>query len=119
MPIFSIFFFVFTIFNAGIPLSLNWAGEFICLTGAFQRNPIFAFFGSTGIVLSAAYSIWLYNRIAFGSWSNYLNYTTDLSRREFMLILPLFLVSIIFGFFPNIILNTIHISVSTLLFHLI
>ncbi|KAH0440088.1 hypothetical protein IEQ34_023214 [Dendrobium chrysotoxum] len=89
-----------------VPLSANWAGEFLCLAGAFQRNPLFAVLGSTGIVLSAAYSIWLYNRIAFGAWSKYL--TTDLSRREFMLLLPLLIVAVIFGIFPNIVLDTVH-----------
>jgi len=116
MPLFSIMFFVFTIFNAAVPLSANWAGEFLCLAGAFQRNPVFAVLGSTGIVLSAAYSIWLYNRIAFGSWSKYLNYTTDLTRREFMLLLPLLFVAVVFGIFPNIILDSVHASTSGLLY---
>ena len=116
MPLFSIMFFVFTIFNAAVPLSANWAGEFLCLAGAFQRNPVFAVLGSTGIVLSAAYSIWLYNRIAFGAWSKYLNYTTDLTRREFMLLLPLLFVAVLFGIFPNIILDSVHASTSGLLY---
>jgi NADH-ubiquinone oxidoreductase chain 4 len=116
MPLFSIMFFVFTIFNAAVPLSANWAGEFLCLAGAFQRNPVFAVLGSTGIVLSAAYSIWLYNRIAFGGWSKYLNYTTDLTRREFMLLLPLLFVAVVFGIFPNIILDSVHASTSGLLY---
>ena len=116
MPLFSIMFFVFTIFNAAVPLSANWAGEFLCLAGAFQRNPVFAVLGSTGIVLSAAYSIWLYNRIAFGSWSKYLNNTTDLTRREFMLLLPLLFVAVVFGIFPNILLDSVHASTSGLLY---
>lgn len=116
MPLFSIMFFVFTIFNAAVPLSANWAGEFLCLAGAFHRNPVFAVLGSTGIVLSAAYSIWLYNRIAFGAWSKYLNYTTDLTRREFMLLLPLLFVAVVFGIFPNIILDSVHASTSGLLY---
>ena len=116
MPLFSIMFFVFTIFNAAVPLSANWAGEFLCLAGAFQRNPVFAVLGSTGIVLSAAYSILLYNRIAFGAWSKYLNYTTDLTRREFMLLLPLLFVAVVFGIFPNIILDSIHASTSGLIY---
>lgn len=116
MPLFSIMFFVFTIFNAAVPLSANWAGEFLCLAGAFQRNPVFAVLGSTGIVLSAAYSIWLYNRIAFGAWSKYLNYTTDLTRREFMLLLPLLFVAVVFGIFPNILLDSVHASTSGLLY---
>jgi NADH-ubiquinone oxidoreductase chain 4 len=116
MPLFSVFFFVFTIFNAAVPLSANWIGEFLALTGIFQQNPVVALLGSTGIVLSAAYSIWLYNRIAFGSWSKYMNYTTDLSRREYMILLPLLVSTLVFGVFPNIVLDTLHISVSQLLY---
>lgn len=116
MPVFSLLFFVFTIFNAAVPLSANWAGEMLCLTGAFLRNPIFAILGSTGIVLSAAYSIWLYNRIAFGGWSYYLNYTTDISRREFMVLIPLLIVAVVFGVFPNIVLDQVHASASTLIY---
>ncbi|RYE15044.1 MAG: NADH-quinone oxidoreductase subunit M [Rickettsiales bacterium] len=116
MPLFSLFFFLFTIFNSAVPLSVNWAGEFLSLTGTFQQNALAAFLGSTGIVLSAGYSIWLYNRISFGSWSKYLSYTTDLTRREFMLLLTLLIPTVLFGIFPNVILDTLHVSVSTLLY---
>lgn len=118
MPVFSLLFFVFSMFNFGTPLSANWAGEFLCLTGAFQRNPIFALLGSSGVVLSAAYSIWLYNRISFGTFSPYLRMITptDVTRREFMLLLPLLLVALVFGVFPSIVLDQIHVSTSTLLY---
>lgn len=119
IPIFSLLFFIFTIFNAAVPLSANWIGEFISLTGIFQINPIIGILSSTSIVLSAGYSIWLYNRITFGSYSKYLGYTTDINRREFFLLIPLLIISIIIGIFPNIILDTIHISVSNLIYVLI
>lgn len=67
IPLFSVFFFLFTIFNAAVPLSANWAGEFMSLSGIFQQNPVVGLLASSGIVLSAGYSIWLYNRIAFGT----------------------------------------------------
>lgn len=116
MPVFAILFFLFTIFNAAVPLSGNWIGEFLALTGTFKKNPIIAVLGSTGIVLSAAYSIWLYNRISFGSFSKYLGYTTDINRREFMLLLPLLIMTILLGIFPNVVLDTLHVSVSTLIY---
>jgi len=116
MPVFAILFFLFTIFNAAVPLSGNWIGEFLALTGTFQHNPVTAILGSTGIVLSAAYSIWLYNRITFGSYSKYLSYTTDVNRREFMLLLPLLIMTILLGIFPNVALDTLHVSVSSLLY---
>ena len=118
MPMFSVIFLLFTLFNMAIPLSGNWLGELLVLTGVFQRNPIAAILGSSGIILSAAYSIWLYNRISFGSYSEYLNYPPqgDLTRREFMLLLPLLIITILLGIFPNIVLDTIHSSVSTLIY---
>jgi NADH-ubiquinone oxidoreductase chain 4 len=57
MPIFATLFFVFSIFNAGAPLSLNFIGEFLALTGTFQNSPIVGFLGASGIFLSAVYSI--------------------------------------------------------------
>ena len=109
-------FFVFILFNTAIPLSLNYLGEFLSLTGVFLQSPFISILGASGIVLSAAYSIWLYNRIAFGAWSKYLNYTTDITRREFMLLLPLLFVAVVFGIFPNIILDSVHASTSGLLY---
>lgn len=116
MPIFSALFFLFTIFNAGIPLSANWIGELLCLIGTYQMNPIVGVLAATGIVLSAAYSIWLYNRISFGAYSQYLNYTKDMNRREFNLILPLLFFTIVVGIMPNSILDNIDVCVTGLLY---
>ena len=116
MPVFTAFFFLFTIFNAGIPLSANWIGEALCLMGIYQLNPIVSVLGSTGIVLSAAYSIWLYNRISYGAYSKYLNYTTDMNRREFNVILPLFVFTVLFGVMPNLIIDNIDVSVTNVLY---
>lgn len=118
MPLFSVFFFLFTIFNSAVPLSLNWIGEFMSLAGIFQQNPIMAVLGSTSIVLSAGYSIWLYNRISFGGYSPYLKYTIDLTRREYMVLLPLLVLTVFFGVFPNVILENLHASVSTLIYQI-
>ncbi len=116
MPVFSALFFVTTCFNMAVPLSLNWIGEFMSLAGAFQRSPLVGLLGASSIILSAAYSIYLYNRISFGAYSRYLSYTTDVTRREFMLLLPLLFVAVVFGIVPNIILNDIHVAVSELLY---
>ena len=116
IPLFSVFFFVFSISNAAVPLSANWLGEFLCLTGIFQKSPIICIIAASGIVLSAAYSIWLYNRIAFGSFSPYISYTTDINNREFILLLPLLIITVVLGVFPNIILNNLHVSVSNLIY---
>src|SRR6478609_10753979 len=116
MPVFSALFFVTTAFNMAVPLSLNWIGEFMSLAGTFQRSPIVGLLGASSIILSAAYSIYLYNRISYGAYSRYLSYTADISRREFMLMLPLLLVAVIFGIMPNIILADLHVAVSGLLY---
>jgi NADH-ubiquinone oxidoreductase chain 4 len=116
MPVFSALFFVTTAFNMAVPLSLNWIGEFMSLAGIFQRSPVIGLLGASSIILSAAYSIYLFNRISFGAYSRYLSYTTDISRREFMLLLPLLFTAVVFGIMPNIILGDIHVAVSGLLY---
>jgi len=87
MPLFSILFFIFTLCKSpqsgGIPLSLNFLGEFMSLAGIFQRNPIVGIIGATGIVFSACYSIYQYNRISYGVFSPHLKPIKDVNRREF------------------------------------
>jgi NADH-ubiquinone oxidoreductase chain 4 len=116
MPVFSALFFFFTVANMSTPSTLNWVGEYMALAGVFPANPVVALLGASSIILSACYSIWLYNRMAFGSYSPYLTYTTDLTRREFMVLLTMLIPTVIFGLFPNIILVDLHYSVSTLLY---
>ena len=118
MPVFTLLFFIFTLCNTGIPLSLNFLGEQMSLIGIWERSPIVAILGATGIVLSACYSIYLYNRISYGSYSPYLRPLKDINRREFILLLTLLVPTIIFGVFPNIILDSLHASLSTLLYNL-
>jgi NADH-ubiquinone oxidoreductase chain 4 len=118
MPVFSILFFIFSLANTGIPLTLNFLGEQLCLIGIWQINPILASLGATGIVFSAAYSIFLYNRLSFGSYSPYLPPLKDINRREFYLLISLLIPTVVFGIFPNIILESLHIPVSALLFQL-
>jgi NADH-ubiquinone oxidoreductase chain 4 len=116
MPVFTILFLLFSLFNAAAPLSANFIGEFLALTGVFQRSPIVGILGASGIVLSACYSIWMFNRVSYGAWSPYLKPTTDLNRREYMLLLPLLICTVVFGIFPNIILDSLHLTVSNLLY---
>jgi len=117
MPLFSVFFFIFTLANMAVPLTGNFIGEFLCFLGAFQKNPIITALGATSMVLVAGYSIWLYNRICFGNESMYLIRSKDLTRREFFLLLPLIFFTFLLGIYPNIILDSIHLSVSSLLYN--
>lgn len=116
MPIFSLLFFLFILGNMSTPLTVNWAGELMALMGSIQRSPLIGVAMSSGIVFSAAYSIWLYARLCNGSWSPFLGYAIDVTRREFMVLLPLLFTMFLFGLFPNIILTDLHYSVSTLLY---
>jgi len=118
MPIFTILFFIFTLANTGIPLTLNFLGEQMSLIGIWERNPFIAIIGASGIVLSACYSIFIYNRISYGSYSPYLNITKDINRREFFLLISLLIPTLALGIFPNLILDCLHTSVTELLYNI-
>jgi NADH-ubiquinone oxidoreductase chain 4 len=118
MPIFTILFFIFTLCNTGIPLSLNFVGEQLSLIGIWQRNPITAILGAIGIVLSACYSVFLYNRLSYGNFSPLLPPLKDINRREFYLLLTLLIPTIILGILSNFILDSLHVSVSALLYNI-
>lgn len=118
MPLFATMFVLFTIANAGTPLTANWIGEFLALSGTFILSPALGLAMATGIVWSAAYSFWLSNRLTMGDLSSYLsvNSLKDLTRREYMVLLSLLIPTFAFGIYPNAILNDLHYSASTLLY---
>jgi proton-translocating NADH-quinone oxidoreductase chain M len=118
MPVFTILFFIFTLCNTGIPLSINFLGEQLSLLGIWQQNPIITILGASGILLSACYSIFLYNRISYGNISPYLPPLKDLNRREYYLLISLLIPIVIFGILPNILLDSLHISVTSLIYDL-
>jgi len=118
MPLFTILFFIFTLGNTGVPLTLNFIAEQLCLIGIWQMNPLTAALGATGIVLSAVYSIWMMNRISYGVHSPHLKVAKDINRREFMLLFTLLVPTVLLGIFPNVILDTLHIGVTTLLYNI-
>jgi NADH-ubiquinone oxidoreductase chain 4 len=118
MPVFTILFFIFTLSNTGIPLTLNFLGEQLSLIGIWERSPLISALGATGIVLSAIYSIYLYNRISYGIYSPHLKPIKDISRREFNLLITLLLPTMLLGIFPNVILDGLHFSISSLLYNI-
>ena len=118
MPVFTILFFIFTLANSGIPLSLNFLGEQLSLIGIWNNSPIIAAIGATGIVFSACYSIYLYNRLSYGLYSPHLKPVQDINRFEFNLLIALLIPTILLGIFPNVILDALHLSVSTLLYNI-
>jgi proton-translocating NADH-quinone oxidoreductase chain M len=118
MPLFAFFFLVFTMGNLSLPGTSSFVGEFLILVGTFQTNTLAATLAATGMVLGGAYSVWLYNRVVFGSLKPmYLASAADLSRREFWLFLPFVVAILWMGFFPGVFLDTMHLSVSNLIQH--
>nr|YP_011017031.1 NADH dehydrogenase subunit 4 [Gracilaria hainanensis]WQB61709.1 NADH dehydrogenase subunit 4 [Gracilaria hainanensis] len=116
MPIFGIFFLFFTFANLGFPGTSSFIGELLVLVGAFQINRILTFFASIGMILGAAYSIWLFNRINFGVLrTQYFNSFQDVSRREFWILLPLAFLILWMGVYPVSFLREFHFSVLSLI----
>ena len=119
MPLFSILFFILCLGNAGTPLSLNFIGEFLSLYGTFERLPLLGAFASSSIVFSAAYTIYMFNRIVFaGKFSKFFKVNIpDLNKREFFILLILVLFTIILGIYPAPVLDGLHYSVSSLIYY--
>ena len=118
MPMFSILFLILSLGNCGVPLTLNFVGEFMSLYGIFERLPLLGVFASSSIVLSASYTIFMFNRIAFaGPYSKYLKINLpDLNKREFIILLLLTVTTVIFGIYPSPILEGLHYYVSGLIY---
>jgi NADH-ubiquinone oxidoreductase chain 4 len=120
MPLFSILFFILSLGNCGVPLTLNFVGEFMSLYGVFERLPLLGVMASSSIILSAAYTIYMFNRISFGgSFSKFFSENIiDVTKREFFLLFILVLITVIFGIYPSFILDGLHYSVTSLLFYI-
>lgn len=118
MPLFSILFFILSLGNCGVPLTLNFVGEFMSLYGVFERLPLLGVFASSSIVFSAAYTIYMYNRIAFGgSFSKFFEANLpDVSKREFFILFSLVVFTVTLGIYPAPILDGLHYSVSSLIY---
>lgn len=119
MPLLSLMFFILCLANAATPLTLNFVGEFLSLYGTFEKLPLLGIFASSSIVFSAAYTIYMFNRIAFaGSYSKFFKINIfDLNKREFYILLTLILFTVILGIYPSPILDGLHYSVSCLIYH--
>ena len=106
MPIYAVVFMVFTMANVGLPGTAGFVGEFLTLMGAFKTNPWVAFIACFGVILSAAYALWLYRRVVFGELVKpELKDIMDLDRREMVILLPLVLLTIWYGIRPGTILD--------------
>lgn len=115
MPIYIIIFLFFTMANIGLPGTSSFVGEFLILTGSFKVNTGITFLSATGMIIGGCYSLWLFNRIAYGNLkTQYITKFLDLNKREFITFFPLILGTILMGIYPNIFLESIHVSVNML-----
>jgi len=118
MPLFSILFFILSLGNCGVPLTLNFVGEFMSLYGVFERLPLLGIFASSSIVFSAAYTIYMFNRIVFGgTFSKFFEVNiSDVNKREFFTLFTLVMLTVILGIYPAPVLDGLHYSVSLLIY---
>ncbi|MDB5571637.1 MAG: nuoM [Hyphomicrobiales bacterium] len=116
MPLYAVAFMIFTMANVGLPGTSGFVGEFLTLLGAFGANTWVAFFATTGVILSAAYALYLYRRVIFGVLDKpALAGMKDLTAREIALLAPLALLTIWYGVQPGAILNACAASVDLLI----
>jgi NADH-ubiquinone oxidoreductase chain 4 len=118
MPIFAILFFILSLGNCGAPLTLNFIGEFTSLYGMLIKLPVLGVIGATSIIFSAAYTIYMFNRISFGgSFTIFFQKNIfDVTKREFFLLFILVLFTVILGIYPSLIIDNLHYSVSNLIY---
>jgi NADH-quinone oxidoreductase subunit M len=115
MPKYALAFMVFTMANVGLPGTSGFVGEFLTLIGVFRVNTWVALFAATGVILSAAYALWLYRRVVFGALEKEsLKAMLDLSAREKLVLYPLIALTIFFGVYPAPILDATAASVDNL-----
>jgi len=116
MPKYALVFMVFTLAALGLPGTSGFVGEFLTLVGAFQKNILVAVLASFGVILAAAYMLWLYGRVIFGKISNSaIKEFKDLNKLEIYIFTPLIFFIIFFGFYPDPLFKTIDVSISNLI----
>ena len=116
MPKYAVLFMIFTLAAIGLPGTSGFVGEFLVLIGAFKKSFLVATIASLGVILGAAYMLWLYKRVVFGKLINIdLLKMSDLNKSEIFILTCLAVPTLFFGFYPEPLLNTIDISVTNLI----
>ena len=116
MPKYSILLMIFTLGALGLPGTTGFVGEFLILIGAFKDNFLVAVVASIGVILGAAYMLWLYKRVVFGELINKnLKNMADLNKSELIILSSLAVPSLYFGFYPEPLISTVEMSVSNLI----
>ena len=116
MPAYSLVFMLFMLASVGLPGTGGFVGEILVLVGLFQVNPWLAAFAATGVILSAAYMLFLYRRIIFGQLTKEnLMKIKDLNAREWAIFAPLIVLTLWMGIYPSSFLDFMHVSVDNLI----
>jgi NADH-quinone oxidoreductase subunit M len=119
LPLFSIFFFIITLSSIAVPMTNGFVGEFLILLGAYKAQPIFTYIAVTGVILGAAYMLWMYKRVFFGAKGKLVadehHPLVDLSWREISVLVPL--VGLVFwmGLYPTFFLDYSKVSIEHLI----
>jgi NADH-quinone oxidoreductase subunit M len=115
MPAYALVFMLFTMANVGLPGTSGFVGEFLVLLGLFQYNTWIAAIATTGVILSAAYALWLYRRVVWGDLiKESLKSITDMTLRERAIFAPLIAMTLLLGVYPALVLDIISPSVEAL-----
>ena len=116
MPKYAVLFMIFTLSAIGLPGTTGFVGEFLILIAAFKKSFLVATIASLGVILGAAYMLWLYKRVVFGKLINKdLLKMLDLNKSEIFILTSLAIPILFFGFYPEPLLNTINVSISNLI----
>ena len=116
MPKYAFVFMIFTLAALGLPGTSGFVGEFLVLVGVFQVNILVAVLASLGVILVAAYMLWLYRRVIFGRVANSeIKEMTDLNKGEIYIFASLVFLTLFFGIYPEPLLNTADISINNLI----
>jgi len=109
-------FFIITLSSIGLPGLNGFVGEFLILIGAFRWDPRYAAFAATGVILSAVYMLWMFQRVNYGPVTNEKNASlSDLDPREWLVIVPIVAMTIVMGVVPNLFLRPMEPSVNRML----
>jgi len=116
LPKYSFLFIVFALAGLGLPGTSGFLGEFLVLTGTFQKNYLVAMLATFGVILGAAYMLWLTKRVIFGITKNeQIKNLKDVNKSETLMLVILALLVILFGFYPAPLIETLNISVDNLI----
>jgi NADH-quinone oxidoreductase subunit M len=120
MPVFAAFMMLFAMANSGLPGTSGFVGEFMVILASFKANFWFAFLAATTLILGAAYSLWLVKRVVFGEIANDgVRQLEDINTREFVILGTLAAAVLLFGIWPEPLVDVMHASVENLLAHVV